>query len=246
MRVSVRELTASYPRFFRRELVLHDVSFTARAGEITAVVGPNGAGKTTLFRVLTGFLPPAGGHCTVEGMAPRDYRRRRGIGWLPENPELPKAWTGRDLLGRAADLTVEGKVRRKAFLQAVERTGLEERTLAKTVRKCSHGTRRRIWFGCALVGDPRLLVLDEPFQGLDPPSRRSLRREMRASRERGATVLVATHELEEATRLADRIVMLRDGRIAAVRELEEGKVRAGELEEEFFGGDAAALRGGDS
>lgn len=233
--VSAQNLVASYPKFFRAQRALRGATLTARTGEITAVVGPNGAGKTTLFRILLGFMRAESGSCLVGGLAPLDYRRRHGVAYVPEFPHLPRGWTGRDVLGRGADLAVGPEKRREAFLQSLERVALDDETLSKDVRKCSHGTQRRLWLACALMGDPAFLVLDEPFSGLDPPARVALRREMFAARTRGAAVLIATHDLGETARLADRIVLLEDGRTKAARTLAESGDESGEgLEREFF------------
>ena len=243
--VLVRDLVASYPRLFRGQRVLRGATLTARTGEITAVVGPNGAGKTTLFRILLGFMQAQSGYCLVGGLAPLDYRRRHGVAYVPEFPKLPRGWTGRDVLGRGADLAVGREKRREAFVQSLKRVALDDRTLSKDVRKCSHGTQRRLWVACALIGDPVFLVLDEPFSGLDPPARAALRREMLAARARGAAVLVATHDLGETARLADKIVLLENGRTKAARPL-GGAVSGEGLEKELFGASDDAMSGSSS
>ena len=204
-------LVVSYRAFFRRAAVLRGVGMTAKPGEITAVVGRNGAGKTTLFLSLLGFLRPDAGGCVVDGLSPGAYRRAHGVGYLPETASLPRGWTGRDLLARSVDLAVAPGEREAEFRRAVIRTGLEGASLAKRESKCSMGTRRRIAFGCALVGDPKLLVLDEPFAGLDLPACKAVRQKMRAARDRGATVLFASHRVAEVERLADCVFVLADG-----------------------------------
>lgn len=241
--VWAQDLVSSYRRFLGSRPALRGVTFQAGAGEITAVVGPNGAGKTTLFRVLLGFMRPDSGGCLVGGLPPAEYRRRHGIAYLPESPELPRGWTGLDVLGRGADLAARREDRRNEYALALERAALDRRTLAKEVGKCSNGTQRRLWLACALIGDPDVVLLDEPFAGLDPPARRALRREMDGARARGAAVLIATHDLAETARLADRIVFLEDGRARATKALEPGDaVSVSGLEEEFFseGDDAAS------
>lgn len=245
--VSAQDLVAVYPKLFRAQRALRGATLTARTGEITAVVGPNGAGKTTLFRILLGFMRAESGRCLVGGLAPLDYRRRHGVAYVPEFPILPRGWMGRDVLGRAADLAVGPEKRREAFVQSLKRVALDGETLSKDVRKCSHGTQRRLWLACALIGDPAFQVLDEPFSGLDPPARAALRREMLAARARGATVLIATHDLGETARLADRIVLLENGRTKAAKTLAESGGVSGEgLEREFFGANGEAMPGSSS
>lgn len=235
--VWAHDLVASYRRLFGSYRALRSITFGAVAGEITAVVGPNGAGKTTLFRVLLGLMRLDGGSCLVGGLAPAEYRRRHGIAYLPESPQLPRGWTGLDVLGRGADLVPGGAERRQEYELALERVALDRRTVAKEVGKCSNGTQRRLWLACALIGDPDVVMLDEPFAGLDPTGRGILRREMDAARARGATVLMATHDLAETARLADRIVFLQDGCTKASKALGRGgeSVSATGLEREFFG-----------
>ncbi len=118
---------------------------------------------------------------------------------------------------------------------------LRRRHARKEAAKCSNGTQRRLWFACALAGDPAVLVLDEPFAGLDPPARRALRSEVRAARDRGVAVLVASHELAEVERVADTVVLLRDGGTSAPRDLARSDrdpeaAPAARLEAELFGG----------
>lgn len=243
-RIRVQNLVASYRRFLGSRPVLRGVTFGARSGEVTAVVGPNGAGKTTLFRVLLGFMRPDSGDCLVGGLPPDEYRRRHGIGYLPESAKLPRGWTGLDVLGRGADLAVGRRERRSEYSLALKRAALDRRSLAKEVGKCSNGTQRRLWLACALIGDPDVVVLDEPFAGLDPPARRALRHQMRAARARGAAVLLATHDLAEAARLADRIVFLEGGCTKATKTLEPGDaVSVAGLEREFFGESDDAVPG---
>lgn len=210
-KVEAKGLVVSYHSFFRRTTVLRGADMTAEPGEITAVVGRNGAGKTTLFLTLLGLLRPDAGACVVGGLSPSAYRRSHGAGYLPESASLPRGWTGRDLLARSVDLAVAPEERAAEFGRAVSRTGLDRSSLSKREHKCSMGMRRRIAFGCALVGNPKLLVLDEPFAGLDLPACKAMRREMRAARDRGATVLFASHRLAEVERLADCVFVLVGG-----------------------------------
>lgn len=208
----VEDLFASYRTGFRRHTVLTGVDMSAESGMITAVVGPNGAGKTTLFSVITGLLRPDRGRCLVGGLRPVDYRRRHGVGYLPELSAFPRGWTVRDLLARGADLSTS-EDSAKVFATALARTGFDSATLSKPVDKCSKGMRRMVGLAYALAGDPALVVLDEPFSGLDVHARARLRREMIAARDLGATVLFASHELLEVERLADRAFILEDGSV---------------------------------
>ena len=209
--VQASDLTASYRGLFRRHRVLRGMDLVAGPGEVTALVGPNGVGKTTFFGILLGVLRPEKGSCTVGGLRPDEYRRRQGVGYLSQSCTFPRGWTGRDLLARAADLSVRTG-RSAVFGTATERAGVDSDTLSRRLSKCSNGVRRRLGLAWALAGDPSLVVLDEPFVGLDPAARVRLRDEMLAARSRGATVLFSSHELEVVARVADRVFILADGR----------------------------------
>lgn len=233
----------SYRTLLRRHVALRGAGVRARSGQVVAVVGPNGAGKTTLFRALLGVMRPDSGRCRVGGLAPAEYRRRHGVGYVPEQVVLPKAWTVRDVLARSVDLcTIGPQTREAAYAGALERARFDDDTLAKEAVKCSNGTQRRLWLACALAGDPAVLFLDEPFAGLDPPARRGLRQEVRAARERGAAVVLASHELAEVEQIADAVVLLRDGGTSLPRDLTHARREAdagpgSRLEAELFGSD---------
>jgi len=220
-RVVVEDLFASYRTGFRRNTVLTGVDMSAAPGEITAIVGPNGAGKTTLFSVITGLLRPDRGRCLVGGLRPADYRRRHGVGYLPELSAFPRGWTVRNMLGRGADLSVS-EDSAKVFATAIARTGFDSATLSNPVDKCSKGMQRMVGLAYALAGDPALVVLDEPFSGLDVHARARLRFEMIAARDRGATVLFASHELLEVERLADQVFILENGSVRTAGGGDEG------------------------
>ncbi|MYG81233.1 MAG: ABC transporter ATP-binding protein [Gemmatimonadetes bacterium] len=234
--VWANDVSASYGGIRKGNDVLRGLSFSAQAGDITAIVGPNGAGKTTLFRVLMGFLPVHEGHCRVAGVDPARYRRTRGIGYVPESTRFPTGWTGMDLLRRAVDLGIADRDQREqALMCAIEQSGLQLPVLSKEARRYSHGTQRRLALAHALIGDPDVLILDEPFAGLDPPARKSLRREMDSARTRGAVVLVSTHDLSEVARSADRIVFVEAGLVKEIRDLTAEIVLSGAgLEQELL------------
>ena len=188
---------------------LSGVDLTVRSGEIVALLGTNGAGKTTLVDLIRGQLRPSAGAVRVLGRDPCRERRALAplVGLVPQDsgftPGLTSAetlrlWTG--LNGRAAS-------------GSLAEVGLERRAKVK-VRHLSGGERRRLDLAIALSGDPPLLVLDEPTTGLDPESRDAAWEVLRDRVTSGATVLVTTHYLEEASDYADRYVVLHEGRVA--------------------------------
>ena len=208
--VLLEDVVVSYRTGFRRQEVLRSVTMSAQPGEITAIVGPNGAGKSTLFCVVLGLLRPDRGRCRVAGLRPADYRRLYGTGYLPELSGFPGGWTVRGLLARGADLSALDDPA-EVLETAIDRAGFDAATLSKQIKKCSKGVQRMLGLAYALAGDPALVVLDEPFSGLDVHARAALRREMLAARGRGSTVLFASHEIPEIERLADRAFILQDG-----------------------------------
>ena len=232
--VVVEGLVVSYRTGFQRLTVLKGVNLSAEPGTITAIVGPNGAGKTTLFSVVLGLLCPDRGRCLVGGLQPADYRRRHGVGYVPELSMFPRGWTVRALLARGADLSAS-EASTEIFATAVARTGFNSTTLSRLLDKCSKGMQRMVGLAYALTGDPSLVVLDEPFSGLDVHARERLRREMVGARDRGATVLFASHELMEVERLADRAFVLQDGNARPAGPWGEGEPAGASLEAELMG-----------
>lgn len=232
----IEDLVASYRTGFRRHAVLKGVDLSTGPGMVTAIVGPNGAGKTTLFSVVMGLLRPDRGRCLVGGLRPADYRRGHGVGYLPEVSAFPRGWRVLDLLARGADLSAPEACARD-FDTAVARTGFDSATLCKPVEKCSKGMQRTVGLAYALSGDPALVVLDEPFSGLDARARAGLRREMLAARDRGASVLFASHELLEVGRLADRTFILEDGKVRTAGAADDRMSVGAGLEAELTGHD---------
>jgi ABC-2 type transport system ATP-binding protein len=194
------------------------VDFDVDAGEIVGLLGPNGAGKTTTLRMLTTLLEPSAGSATVAGhdvaREPRAVRRR--IGYVAQVGAAPSAGT---LVGE--ELITQARLQGMSKAAAAERlaeiapqldlAGLERRAL----QELSGGQRRRFDVALGLMHTPPLVFLDEPTTGLDPQSRANLWEHIRRLRETGVTILITTHYLDEADALADRILVMDDGRIVA-------------------------------
>ena len=206
--IEVRDLRKSYGQVE----VLHGLDFAVEAGEVFALLGPNGAGKTTTVEVLEGYKSRDGGSVEVLGEDPgRAGRAFRGrIGIVLQSSAVYPALTVAETLALFAGYFPQPRDPR----EVVELVGLEEKRGAR-VRTLSGGQLRRLDLGLALVGDPEIVFLDEPTTGFDPAARIRAWETIRGLRELGKTVLLTTHYMEEAQRLADRLAILREGRIVA-------------------------------
>jgi ABC-2 type transport system ATP-binding protein len=214
-------------------------------GEIVGFLGPNGAGKTTTLRMLTTLIAPTAGSATVAGhdllAEPVEVRRR--IGYVGQSGCTdPEARVGEELVdhGRLYGMAAcAARARGQELLASLDLDGVWDRQ-TKTL---SGGQRRRLDIAMGLVHSPGLIFLDEPTSGLDPQARANLWQHVRSLRDdRGATVFLTTHYLEEADALCDRILVIDDGRIAAVGAPEELKRRiSGDTVELTFGDDGAAI-----
>ncbi|HUG00499.1 MAG TPA: ABC transporter ATP-binding protein [Longimicrobiales bacterium] len=189
---------------------LAGVTLSAGPG-VTAILGPNGAGKTTLLSLCLGFLRPTSGVVAVAGMAPAAWVRRNGAGYVPERFAPPGSWRPGSVLRDLARLSGARNPRASARAE-IERFGLEALAAAPADR-LSRGELQRLALAQAAVGDPFLLVLDEPEQGLDGAGRASLLRWLNDRRREGTTILLATHDASLAGQLADFIVVLSRGAI---------------------------------
>jgi ABC-2 type transport system ATP-binding protein len=179
-------------------------------GEIVAFLGPNGAGKTTTIDMLLGLSRPTAGTVDVLGFKPRQAIARGLVSAVMQTGGLLKDLTVRETVAYTASLFADTQPVDEVLAHAGI-TGLADRR----VGKCSGGEQQRLRFAMALLSDPALLLLDEPTTGMDVEGRRSFWSAIRADAEKGRTVLFATHYLEEADQYADRIVLMRKGRIVA-------------------------------
>ena len=194
---------------------LDDVSFTVGRGEVAALLGPNGSGKSTLMRCLIGFFSPTAGNARVGGVdvAERPVEARREVGYLPEQVTLyPELRVRRYLRFVAGMKRLDARAAQRATDQAIARCGLES-VADRLNGTLSKGYRQRVGLAQALLGDPPVLVLDEPTVGLDPVQTVEMRELLRSLE--GCTVLLSTHVLAEAGALCSRIVIMSAGRVVA-------------------------------
>ena len=198
----------------RREAV-SDVSISVSHGAIHGLLGPNGAGKTTTLKMLLGLVRPSGGGFEILGVPADAPGARSRLGFLPEQPYFPSQLTAAEamtLYGRLAGLDRDSIAEQTAAL--LDRVGLDGRQ--KTLlSRFSRGMLQRLGLAAALLGDPHVLVLDEPASGLDPVGQRDIRNLMLELRGDGATILLSSHQLSEVETISDEVTILNHGRVAA-------------------------------
>ena len=197
---------------------IEDLSFTVGDGQIFGLLGPNGAGKSTIMNILTGYLAPTSGEVKVAGFSlPEEAQQAKAcVGYLPEQPPLYPEMTVQEYLDFAAELKgVKKKAERKEqVLKAARRTGLED-VLPRLIRSLSKGYRQRVGIAQALLGSPKLIILDEPTVGLDPAQMieiRSLIRDLGKTH----TVILSSHILSEVQAVCSQVLILSKGRLVAV------------------------------
>ena len=222
---------------FGGRTVVNDVSFRVEPGTVTGFLGANGAGKTTTLRMLSGLSEPDSGQAVVLGGRYRDLANPgRRVGILLDAAAQHDGRRGREALIVSAQMMGVDPRRVDGLLDLV---GLDRSAARKRVRHYSLGMRQRLGLAHALLGDPQVLILDEPANGLDPPGMRWMRELLRDFADRGGTVLLSSHLLHEVEALADRLVIIDGGRIVAEGSRAELLAGAGTL---VIAPDEAALR----
>jgi ABC-2 type transport system ATP-binding protein len=237
---------------FGKVRAVDGVDLHIRPGEIVAFLGPNGAGKTTTIDMLLGLGTPDSGDIRIYGSTPRAAIARGQVSAVMQTGGLLKDLTVRETVRLTASLFADSR----PVDEVLERAGILE-IADRLVEKCSGGQQQRLRFAMALLSDPGLLILDEPTTGMDVEGRRDFWSAIRSDAARGRTVIFATHYLDEADAYADRIIMIRRGRIVAdgtaaeIKALAAGRtVRAtvADLDQAAVaavdGVDSVALRGG--
>lgn len=229
--IEVSHLTKQYGN----HLAVDDVSFTVADGQICGLLGPNGAGKSTIMNILTGYLSAASGQVTVAGHPlPEEADAAKAcVGYLPEQPPLYPEMTVQEYLTFAAELKGVKKAERKEQVcRAARRTGLEA-VLPRLIRSLSKGYKQRVGIAQALLGSPRLIILDEPTVGLDPAQVIEIRKLIRELG-RAHTVILSSHILSEVQAVCQQILILSKGHLAAAGSLEELTADGKSLEEVFL------------
>ena len=209
--LAVNQLFKTYKGLFGPpQHALRGLTLSVPTGSAFGLIGPNGAGKTTFIKVLLGVVRPTSGEVTVLGGDPQDTSVRARIGYLPERMHLPAALRARDFLRSVA--TLKGLSSKDAELVALlARVGLS--TGDQRVGTFSKGMRQRLGLAAAMLGQPELLILDEPTDGIDPVGRVEVRALLLEEKKRGATILLNSHLLSETERICDRIGVLDHGQL---------------------------------
>src|SRR4051794_14785835 len=224
--------------------IVSDVTFRCEPGTVTGFLGPNGAGKTTTMRMLVGLSEPDTGHAQVLGGRYRDLPNPgRRVGILLDASAQHSGRRGREALAVSARTMGVPAQRVDTLLRLV---GLDGRAAARRVGRYSLGMRQRLGLAHALLGDPQVLILDEPANGLDPEGMRWMRRLLRDFADRGGTVLLSSHLLTEVEAVAHRMIIIGDGRIKAQGTRSELLARTGTIVEadDLEGLDTALRRAG--
>ena len=205
---------------------VRDLTLDVQAGEVLGFLGPNGAGKTTTIRLLLDLIRPSSGTIEVFGL---DSRRdsvaiRRRVGYLPGDLALYEQLSARDVLSHFAHL--RGGPSWRTIRSLADTLELD---LERPIRSLSRGTRQKVGIVAALMGDPELLVLDEPTSGLDPLVQRQVHEMLRAAADAGHSVFLSSHILSEVAQVADRVGLIRDGRLVDVERVVDLQQHAAHL-----------------
>ena len=207
--ITIESLTKRYGRF----TAVDDVTFTATPGRVTGFLGPNGAGKSTTMRVMVGLTPPTSGEVTINGRRYADLPNPGlEVGVLLDASAQHAGRTGREILTIAQRTMGLPKLKVEEML---DRVSLTENEAGRRVRNYSLGMRQRLGIATALIGDPQVLILDEPANVLDPAGIRWMRDLLRSYADQGGTVLLSSHLLHEIEVIADDLVLIGNGRIVA-------------------------------
>ena len=229
--IEVSHLTKKYGG----HLAVDDVSFTVEDGQIYGLLGPNGAGKSTIMNILTGYLSATSGQVTVAGHPlPEEADEAKAcVGYLPEQPPLYPEMTVGEYLNFVAELKKVPRAQRKEqVLRAARRTGLEK-VLPRLIRILSKGYKQRVGIAQALLGSPKIIILDEPTVGLDPAQVIEMRKLIRELG-KAHTVILSSHILSEVQAVCQQVLILSKGKLAASGTLQELTADGRSLEEVFL------------
>ncbi|MDT2076557.1 MAG: LPS export ABC transporter ATP-binding protein [Planktomarina sp.] len=207
----------SLRKSYRKRLVIRDVSMQLHRGEVVALLGPNGSGKTTCFYSIAGLVTPEGGKVIVDGRdvtrLPMYRRARLGIGYLPQETSIFRGMTVESNILAVLELSEPDQKRRSERLQELLNEFSIDHLRRAPALSLSGGERRRVEIARCLAADPKYLLLDEPFAGVDPIAVREIRTLVSALKKRGLGVLITDHNVRETLEIVDRAYILHDGKV---------------------------------
>lgn len=211
--IEVKNVTKKYGKF----TAVDNISFTVKDGEVVGFLGPNGAGKSTTMNMITGFIEPTDGTIEVNGydIMKKTKKAKKQIGYMPENVPLYMDLTVKEFVSYMAELKlVERKARKEEVSSAIKETGLEE-VQNKLIKNLSRGYKQRVSMAGALVGNPDVLILDEPTVGLDPKQIIEIRNLIKNLGKKH-TVILSSHILSEISQICERVIIINKGKIVAI------------------------------
>lgn len=228
--LNIQNLTKRYGS----KTAVDNLSLSIEAGEICAFIGHNGAGKTTTLKACCGLLTPDSGEITVDGMSIREkpIDCKRVMAYIPDNPDMYEFLTGYEYLNFVADVygvTKEDREKRIAELGAL--LGITD-ALGGAISECSHGMKQKIVIISALIHKPKLILMDEPFVGLDPVASHQLKNLMAEHCANGGAIFFSTHVLEVAEKLCNKVAIIKNGKLVASGAMDD--VRGDSSLEEIF------------
>ncbi len=211
--IEVKNVTKKYGKF----VAVDDISFEIKEGEIVGLLGPNGAGKSTTMNMLTGFIEQTSGEIIIDGydMLKRPKKAKKEIGYMPEGVPLYADLTVREFVKYMAEIKgIDKKERKQKVDKIIEQTGLKD-VENKLTRNLSRGYKQRVSMAGALVGEPKILILDEPTVGLDPKQITEIRKLIK---ELGKThtVILSSHILSEVSQICNKVIIINKGKIVAI------------------------------
>lgn len=224
-----------FSRSFGDKKAVDDLSLHIAPGEIYGFIGHNGAGKTTTLRCVTGILAPDAGKITVNGISITEdpTAAKLSMAYIPDNPDLYDFMTGIRFLNFIADVYgVPADTRKERIHTYAERFGLTD-DLATQIGSYSHGMKQKLAIIAALLHKPRLLIMDEPFVGLDPMAAHAVKASMRELCDEGSAIFFSTHVLDVAEKLCDKIAVIKKGKLLYSGSVED-MTRDASLEEAFL------------
>ena len=211
--IEVKNVTKKYGNF----VAVDNISFTVKDGEVVGFLGPNGAGKSTTMNMITGFIEPTDGSIIVNGfdVQKKEIKAKKQIGYMPEGVPLYTELTVKEFVTYMAELKrVKKKERKEKVQKALTETGLKD-VEKKLIRNLSRGYKQRVSLAGALVGDPEVIILDEPTVGLDPKQITEIRKLIK-DLGKNHTVILSSHILSEVSQICERVIIINKGKLIAI------------------------------